>query len=107
MEVNANKVLGMEKFINQSNIMGQPFVLKPGKSIVHLPVDFTAAERLLKDEVKGRSHSKRVRELPEFMRKEYEKLELFNYSPIPLLDLHKRQFLPLTRLQNTGDLYEG
>lgn len=41
------------------------------------------------------------------MRKEYEKLELFNYSPVPFLDLHKRQFLPIRRLQNSGDLYEG
>ena len=40
------------------------------------------------------------------MRKEYEKLELFNYSPVPFLDLHKRQFLPIRRLQNSGDLYD-
>jgi len=57
--------------------------------------------------VKGRKKSDKARELPEFMRKEYEKLELFNYSPVPFLDLHKRQFLPIRRLQNSGDLYEG
>jgi hypothetical protein len=42
MEHNSNKVLGFEKFINSSNILGHPFVLKPGKSIINLPVNFTA-----------------------------------------------------------------
>ncbi len=42
MEHNSNKMLGLEKFINSSNILGNPFVLKPGKSIINLPVNFTA-----------------------------------------------------------------
>ena len=38
---NDHKVKSFEKFLNYSNPMGTVYVLKPGKSEVHMPVDFS------------------------------------------------------------------
>ena len=40
------------------------------------------------------------------IRKAYEQLKPFNYSPIPFAEFYKRTFVPLSKTQN-GDWYEG
>ena len=37
---NDHKVKSFEKFLNYSNPMGTVYVLKPGKSVVNMPVNF-------------------------------------------------------------------
>lgn len=99
-------MLSLEKFINTSNILGQPYILKPGRGVVHLPVNFSDAEKLLKQEAAAKPKQGR-RELPDFIRREHDRLPQYNYSPIPFVDLHKRQFLALTIVKPNGDLFEG
>lgn len=96
---NQNKVQSFEKFFNICNPLGQAYVLKPGKSIINLPVNFQAVEVFLKEERSTKIRGKAIsREMPEFFQKEYDQLELFNYSPIPFSDLYKRQFLAMTKI---------
>lgn len=72
--------------------MGMSYVLRPGRSEVHMPVNFDGL--------------KRGAVVPAWLRQLHESLPMFNYSPVPFVDFHKRSFRPLTRT-HTGDYYEG
>ena len=90
MEVNENKVKSFEKFLNYSNPLGTTYVLKPGKSVVNMPVNFQDVKDPIIDSIK----------------KLHASLPPFNYSPVPFSEFHSRKFVTVKKLPN-GDWYEG
>lgn len=91
LKENEDKVKSFEQFLNISNPMGAPYVLKPGKSEITLPVNFTGLKNV---------------EIPSWLSDMYRSLPAFNYNPLPFAELSKRSFKSLTKMAN-GDWYEG
>jgi hypothetical protein len=64
------------------------YTLKPGKSLIYLPVDYEAIN------------------CPDWLSDAHQSLDAFNYAPVPFTEFSKRQFVTVQKCSN-GDLYEG
>ena len=65
-------------------------MLNPGKSEVHMNVNFKDVKDPIKDSIK----------------KLHSSLPPFNYSPVPFSEFHNRKFVTIKKMPN-GDWYEG